>query len=54
MRSEETRVEKKGMFLLRVLHARKWTLVSTALLEKRSIYIKKVKQLEGVRGWEGK
>lgn len=53
MRSEETRVEKKGIFLLRVLHARIWTLVSTTLLEKDQFILKKLKQLQGVRGREG-
>ena len=52
--SEETRVEKKGIFLLRVLHARIWTLVSTTLLEKDQFILKKLKKLQGVRGREGK
>lgn len=46
-------MEKKGIFLLRVLHARIWTLVSTTLLEKDQFILKKLKQLQGVRGREG-
>lgn len=44
-------MEKKGIFLLRVLHARIWTLVSTTLLEKDIFILKKI---ETVAGGEGK
>ena len=44
-------MEKKGIFLLRVLHARIWTLFSTTLPEKDQFILKKI---ETVAGGEGK